>query len=564
MRASWIAVSLAFVVIGCKFGTPTGSEIKAQDHLARDFRGPIAVKPGTPQFPVAGECIAAVNKAFAAQPKLTKAQLPGEGKTALVDLAWQFPDVKEQKYGDCYVYAGVAGVEAALNRVYLKKPQLSLSDPYMGLQAMTTPQGFEELKYRLVEPIATPGRYGSAEAFAGKVISGGFSYPIQAWALEHADALVFDNEYDYSQMEATLDSIRKQIEAKKVGKATFGDMARMVDNAQNALGLGNLPWLNALKADLVGGAGVKDLNQASVKASASYFPGRALGKEVQLAVDSLASGAVLQLDSISKETYDAGVALAAAHKAFHAPEPLAQPESSSSGDTGQSDVVDFGAGAPSDGKADEKKVPDAPTPVLEGKAKLEEALVKARETCDGLSATMRKDLTEALCGGIPVVVGMGMIGTEVEYLLQNEEGVSMSTDAPAGAGGDFSDGNDQNGPSQSVLDKLSGPSRGNAEVDPAKSTTITRPFTTDETESVHTNHAMVIDGIVKDSQGVLWWRFRNSWGNSGTAYVPVAETCRIHDGQAIILPGEPADTIGQLGKPREKPKTRPSEPNPPQ
>ncbi|MCX6117953.1 MAG: hypothetical protein NT027_10450 [Proteobacteria bacterium] len=140
-------------------------------------------------------------------------------------------------------------------------------------------------------------------------------------------------------------------------------------------------------------------------------------------------------------------------------------------------------------------------------------LMKERKNCWEQSEDLRKKISEKMCRGIPVIVGMTLDGT-----LEPKEAPWDMTE---------------------MEKKLSGPSRGNAPLDPSKVPVLQIPINTGP-QNQHAAHAMVLGGIVKFEQKP-YWRFRNSWASSspsGSVFVPFSETCRIFSANVVLLGDE--------------------------
>lgn len=530
---------LAIVLLllcSCKLASQS-ARTKAGDGLPD---GAIVLTPGTPQSPNPAQCKSTISKATASE----SPQSSTKGRSLQVDLAWQFSDVKEQLYGDCYVYGGLGSIEAYLNRQYKNKPQISLSEPYAVISTFVSPEGFEYLKNRWIEPIAT-----ASQNLTSDVVSGGGGYEIAYIARQYPETVVLNDEFSYSDLERVTTLIRSELIAKRTSQGLVGMNYKELDGVLASVEThlkvdGTAPqptWLADYTKSIRSYYLKRSVNDPSSRAVMqgilnSYLQKNPRSPRVTAAIASLGGASLTSLFSEWKDNErtameTAGNALEAVYKKI------------------AKDAIDKRQArwtplpwdlfnptpVPS---SNQISTPDPATIVKPDELPL------AIKACHTASAKMRESIIKSLCDGVPVSVGGAILG------MLTEEEDNRFSDAIGKVTAELRDWQEylkylanrpQNIPPslglaaatpvktdpmgykefKALTDKLSSPSRGNTTNDPNLGTYLNPLFQPAE----HMRHAMIIDGF-EVINGVSFWRLRNSWGGTGSAYIQVAETCR--------------------------------------
>ncbi|MCX6118424.1 MAG: hypothetical protein NT027_12850 [Proteobacteria bacterium] len=499
-----IAASLGmFLSTSCIKTKQKLSKTNSQDHMDADYVGIIPLEQGSPQRPNVDSCLSEISKADSSSDYWIGSDASMMSKDMIVDLAWQFPDIKNQEIGDCYVYAGVAGVEAAMNRVRKVKPQIAISEPYMTARLFMTNDHVNEFRDRVLR--RSFSTYKNQDDFLSTVFSSGQPEWSARAALQYWRELVFAGEFDYKDLNSFLDFIRQAIEREKlVNNITYGDLDKIIGTTQKLIvnekstaaklaELFRLYAANKAANQVDGNEFLKKLDEIKSK--------KVKDDTYKEAINALEKASVKPLIDFNRS---------AADQAFEVSDRWRQ-YLGALNSSGPIEDTPFGANrsqsnAASVKSSDESK---ADQPAQNDLA----LLMNERKKCWEQSEELRKKIAEKMCRGIPVIVGMTLDGT-----LEPKEAPRDMTE---------------------MEKKLAGPSRGNARLDPSKVPILQIPINTGP-QNQHAAHAMVLDGIVKFEQKP-YWRFRNSWASSspsGSVFVPFSETCRIFSANVVVLGDE--------------------------
>lgn len=508
MRYWYGILTLTSIMLSCKLKNST--ELKSQDHL--DSEGPFTVTQGTPQKPEPHECVAKIVNLektdhinpFADFTKMNK----------IVDLAWQFPDIKSQQIGDCYVYAGAASVEAAMNRIYLTKPQIGLAEPYITTRMFMMEEHMNEFIERLLHrPLTT---FPTPRQLTDGVYSGGSPEDVMKAILSFRKELVFLNEFSYEEQDRFINALAQAIKEKRTSTGlTYGTLDGVLRDAESLLSKINhdSPFKGVYEGLLTfrmkqGIEAIQQVDDEPFRKILRKAKGeRAKDEAYKNSLAALDGAQFKQLVNTTDDGFKKATSMSQAWR-----------------DLLQSSLkaATYLPSLPVDNTIPDPKN-ESQTVKTPNQA---DPLSDAQKVCAAQSEALRRLLAGEVCQGIPVVVSLPMDGV-LEPILDVDSGLSPSQSTPSSV------------IDEDLLKELNSASRGDAGFDPAKQRTYLRPFDSRETAQ-HALHAMIIDGVI-EVDGALFWRMRNSWAGgsgSGSIFIPFSESCRIYSAASIALAGE--------------------------